>query len=212
MEEIYSSHVPWMFSISWSISDNNLQILYWVKRWSSPCASLVKHYAMKTSGSRGIAPLFLTSALDGGERSASSPGLVTLGTHCIKGWVGPRTGVDTVEKKTPYTAGNKTPAVQPVARHYTDWDIPTSLQWVQSHNILPSFYIRMPICRTEATYVKSWVPWGNLRVTWSIGKHALENNSYKQTTEVSNLHSLFVPNISALSWRPRKVNSAHIHV
>jgi hypothetical protein len=47
---------------------------------------------------------FLTSALDGGEWSASHPGLFTpreraTGTHCIGGWVGPRTGLGTVVKR-----------------------------------------------------------------------------------------------------------------
>jgi hypothetical protein len=47
--------------------------------------------------SGGIAPPYLTSALDGGESSASRPGRFTSwktpsGTHWIGGWVGPRAG------------------------------------------------------------------------------------------------------------------------
>jgi hypothetical protein len=44
---------------------------------------------------------FSTSALDGGEWSASFPGRAftpgerTPGTHCTGGWVGPRAGLDT---------------------------------------------------------------------------------------------------------------------
>jgi hypothetical protein len=43
---------------------------------------------------------FLNSALDGGEWSASHPGLAlpwgrTPGTHCTGGWEGPRAGLDT---------------------------------------------------------------------------------------------------------------------
>jgi hypothetical protein len=50
---------------------------------------------MKTyGGSGGIAPPFLTLALDGGEWSASCPSLTAgetaPGTHCKGGWVGPR--------------------------------------------------------------------------------------------------------------------------
>jgi hypothetical protein len=50
-------------------------------------------------GSAGIDPLFLNSTLDGGDWSASRSGRCsseerTLGTHCIGGWVGPRTGLD----------------------------------------------------------------------------------------------------------------------
>jgi hypothetical protein len=59
---------------------------------------------MKTYGGSGcIAPQFLTSALDGGEWSASRPGRFTPGerahgTHWIGGWVGPRAGLDAAEK------------------------------------------------------------------------------------------------------------------
>jgi hypothetical protein len=46
---------------------------------------------------------FLTSALDGGEWSASrpccfTPGKTAPGTHCIGGWVGPKAGLDVMEK------------------------------------------------------------------------------------------------------------------
>jgi hypothetical protein len=40
---------------------------------SSPCAQLIKHRAMETCRSGGIAPLLLTSTLSGGEWSASRP-------------------------------------------------------------------------------------------------------------------------------------------
>jgi hypothetical protein len=58
---------------------------------------------METNGERGdIPPPFLTSALDVGEWSASRPGRfipweIAFGTHWIKGWVGPRAGLDAVE-------------------------------------------------------------------------------------------------------------------
>jgi hypothetical protein len=47
--------------------------------------------------------IFLTSALDGGEWSASrpfrfTPGKRAPGTHWIGGWVGPTAGLDNVEK------------------------------------------------------------------------------------------------------------------
>jgi hypothetical protein len=62
---------------------------------------LIKHYGI--SGSGGTAPLFLTSGLDGCEWSASrpgrcNPGEIAIGTHWIGGWVGPRAGLDIVEK------------------------------------------------------------------------------------------------------------------
>jgi hypothetical protein len=73
---------------------------------------------------------FSTSALDGGEWSASLPGRAftpgerTPGTHCTGGWVGPRAGLDTeVRGKIvcPRRRSNPDrPVVQPVVRHYTD--------------------------------------------------------------------------------------------
>jgi hypothetical protein len=55
-------------------------------------------------GSRGIAPPFLPSALDGGEWSASrpcrfTPGERAPGTHWIGGWVGPGAGLDAEDKR-----------------------------------------------------------------------------------------------------------------
>jgi hypothetical protein len=55
-------------------------------------------------GSGGRAPPFLTSALDGGKWSASRPCSFTPeetvpGTHCIGGWMGPRSDLDAVEKR-----------------------------------------------------------------------------------------------------------------
>jgi hypothetical protein len=43
--------------------------------------------------------IFLTSALAGGEWSASGPGRFTLGTHWIGGLVDPRAGLDDVQKR-----------------------------------------------------------------------------------------------------------------
>jgi hypothetical protein len=74
----------------------------------------------------------LTSALNGGEWSASRPCRFTpkeraTGTHWIGGWVGPRAVLDAVVKRkipSPRRESNsKTPIVQPVAQHYTDWAI-----------------------------------------------------------------------------------------
>jgi hypothetical protein len=67
---------------------------------------------------------FSTSALDGGEWSASRPGRAfTPGTHCTGGWVGPRSGLDTEARGKilcPRRGSNPDrPVVQPVVRHYT---------------------------------------------------------------------------------------------
>jgi hypothetical protein len=65
-------------------------------------------------GSGGIAPLFLTLALDGGEWSASrpdrfTPGERALGIYWIGGLMSPRIGLNLLEEKIPTFAGNQTP-------------------------------------------------------------------------------------------------------
>jgi hypothetical protein len=42
--------------------------------------------------------IFLTSALAGGEWSASRPGRFAPGTHSLGGWVDPRASLEDVEK------------------------------------------------------------------------------------------------------------------
>jgi hypothetical protein len=78
----------------------------------------------------------LTSALDGGEWSASRPGRFTsrervLGTRWIGGWVGPRSVLDAVVKRkipSPRRESNpRTPIVQPVAQRYTEQ---YCMQWI----------------------------------------------------------------------------------
>jgi hypothetical protein len=57
------------------------------------------HYAMKTYGGVDVETHFyLTSALVGGEWSASRPGKRAHGTQWIRGWVGPRADVDDMGK------------------------------------------------------------------------------------------------------------------
>jgi hypothetical protein len=54
---------------------------------------------MKTYGGVDVEThVFLTSALVGGEWSASQPGRFTTGTHWIGGWVGTRACLDDMEK------------------------------------------------------------------------------------------------------------------
>jgi hypothetical protein len=80
----------------------------------------------------GGVDVFFTSALVGGERSASRPGLFTPGerapgTHLIGGWVGPRAGLDDVEERKFLTLPGlelRSLLVQPVASRYTDCAIP----------------------------------------------------------------------------------------
>jgi hypothetical protein len=55
---------------------------------------------MKTYGGSGcIIHVFSTSALVGGECSASRPGRLNPSTHWIGDWLDPRAGLDGVEKK-----------------------------------------------------------------------------------------------------------------
>jgi hypothetical protein len=76
---------------------------------------------------------YLTSALDGGEWSASSPGRFTHrerdpSTDWIGDWVGSRDGLDTVSKRkipSPRWDSNRYQAiVQPVVSRRTDGAIP----------------------------------------------------------------------------------------
>jgi hypothetical protein len=88
-----------------------------------PCASLVKHCAMKKYGV--IAPTFLTSAVDGGGWSASRPRPLYPGERLPvpigyeAGWA-PESVWMTWRREKSCIAGNRTRAFQPVA-------IPTEL-------------------------------------------------------------------------------------
>jgi hypothetical protein len=55
---------------------------------------------------------------------ALPPGKEPLGTLWKGGWVGPRVGLDVVEKKKSCTAGNRIRVVQPAVRRCADWVIP----------------------------------------------------------------------------------------
>jgi hypothetical protein len=73
-----------------------------------------------------MAQPYLTSALDAGDWSASrpsrfTPGEIAPGTHWLRGWVAPEP-VWTLwsREKSVFPAENRTLAIQPVARHYTD--------------------------------------------------------------------------------------------
>jgi hypothetical protein len=51
------------------------------------------------SGSGCIDPCILDLGTSSREQSASRPGRFTYGTHWIRGWVGPKAGLDDKEKK-----------------------------------------------------------------------------------------------------------------
>jgi hypothetical protein len=104
-------------------------------------------HAMEALGGRRYSSYsFLTSALDGGEWSASRPGRVlppgkrTPGTHWIGGWVGPRAGLDAgARRKICLCRGSNLdrPIVQPVVRHYTAWATATPVHYSIMHIFCP---------------------------------------------------------------------------
>jgi hypothetical protein len=73
--------------------------------------------------------IFLTSALAGGEWSASRPGRFTPGTHRIGGWVDPRAGLDDLKREFFTLLGLELRPLgrPPVASRYTDYAIPAPL-------------------------------------------------------------------------------------
>jgi hypothetical protein len=60
-----------------------------------------------------------------------TPGEITPGTHWIGGWVGPRAGLDAVEKINVAPVGNRTLAALPIALRYTDLVIPTPRYYLE---------------------------------------------------------------------------------
>jgi len=51
-----------------------------------------------------------------------TPGERVASTHCTEGYVGPETYLDVVAKtEIPLLTGNRTPVVQLLARHYTNF-------------------------------------------------------------------------------------------
>jgi hypothetical protein len=82
---------------------------------------------------------FTTSALDGGEWSASRPGRalppgkgppVPIGEE--GGWAPEPVWTQRIEEKSFVPAGDRTPVVQPVVRHYTAWATPDPTWWICS--------------------------------------------------------------------------------
>jgi hypothetical protein len=71
---------------------------------------------------------YLTSAIDEGEWSASRPGRAfppgkgpPVPTGQEAGWAPEQVWTQRLEEKSSAPVGDRTPIVQPVVRHYTDW-------------------------------------------------------------------------------------------
>jgi hypothetical protein len=101
---------------------------------------------MNTYGGGGSAPPFLSSALDGGEYSPSSPcrftpGEITLGSH----WWDQEPLWKLWRREKSYLAGIRSPAIQLVFRVYIDWF---------SISMLKNYFLKMEtVC-----YLRSLVP------------------------------------------------------
>jgi hypothetical protein len=86
--------------------------------------------------------LFLTSALDGGEWSASRPSLafppgkrhpVPIGYEA--GWATELVRTHKLEKKSFASAGDQTPVVESVVRHCTDWASPAPKRFTKQQHM-----------------------------------------------------------------------------
>jgi hypothetical protein len=112
-------------------------IIHFKSPLSPPSTSLIHRLELFSNISIDDVKSSLTSALDGGEWSASRPGCFTPkgrapGTHWIGGWVGPRAILDAVVKrKIPSPSGNRTleprsaiplTATQPVKKYSSLWN------------------------------------------------------------------------------------------
>lgn len=99
-------------------------ITYKFKIKFSLCLTKLAPHNEDVCGSGRIAPAFLISTLDGGDWPATCPGPFNTEerAHWIQGRMGPRSGLDAVEKKKSLaSARNQTLIIQPVACCYTDW-------------------------------------------------------------------------------------------
>jgi hypothetical protein len=122
----------------------------------------------------------LTSALDGGEWSASRPGRFTPrerapGIHWIGGWVGPRAVLNTVLKRkipSPRRESNfRTPIVQPVAQRYTDWAITALFAFINAYLILSPANPPRSACKwLEWLWEQSALHWFQIRADNRLGE------------------------------------------
>jgi hypothetical protein len=83
----------------------------------------------------------------------------TLGTHCTGGWVDLRAGLDTEARgKSFASAGDRTPVVQPVVRHYTDWATPALHSVQVLHVTEMTLSLKMETVYSSETLVCTYKP------------------------------------------------------
>jgi hypothetical protein len=110
------------------------------------------------SGSR--VPYFVTSALDGGEWSASRPYRFTAPpTHWLTGWVSLRDCLNAVgEHRNISSHRNRTTAVWPVARRYADWTVTTIIK-KNCICLYPIYTLPRDGVNKDQVLVGNWIYW-----------------------------------------------------
>jgi hypothetical protein len=103
---------------------------------------------------------FLALALDGGEWSASRPGRALPPVPIVQaaGWAPEPVWTQRLEEKSSASVGDRTPIVQSVVRHYTDWATWSDVYQISSLNKDKEtllLYVNMSVCG------KKWVVHGN---------------------------------------------------
>jgi hypothetical protein len=122
--------------------------LYW-QETSCKKSRAVPLHAMETHGERRYSSYsYLILALDGGEWSASRPDrtlplgkepLVPIGQEA--GWAPEPVWTQRLEEKSSASARDRTPVVQSIVSHYTDWATPAPkkllvLTWMKGFSII----------------------------------------------------------------------------
>jgi hypothetical protein len=131
-----------VLTAAWSVV---LQIIVTLKMEDTFLRNFGIHLQVRHSGAKWecmySSYLFLTSALDGAEWSASHTGEWTRCTHWIWGWVGLRAGMDTEAKEKLLCLCWISNLGRPICIYYTDWNtlymlgIPTRIQTAQNTTI-----------------------------------------------------------------------------
>jgi len=114
-------------------------------------------------GSRGIALLFLTTALEGMRGQRQSPAALypweRPGTHCAGVWVGPRAGLDRCRKsRPPPPMGFDCQTIQPIASRYTNYATrPTVVVCTPKHlrQLQFSFPIVFPVNLAGTSFMRT---------------------------------------------------------